>query len=141
YNVSMQKISSGIASLDQMLDGGKGFFKGSSVLISGTAGTGKTSIAGSFVNAACLRNERCLFFAFEESPQQIVRNMGSIGLNLQQFVDNGLLQFHSSRPTIHGLEMHLVEIHKKVQSFKPRVIVLDPITNLVTVGSMREVKG
>jgi circadian clock protein KaiC len=141
YNVSTQKISSGIPSLDLMLDGGKGFFKGSSILVTGTAGTGKTSIAGSFVNAACLRNERCLFFAFEESPQQIVRNMSSIGMKLQQFVDNGLLQFHSSRPTIHGLEMHLVEIHKKIQSFKPKVIVLDPITNLVTVGSMREVKG
>jgi circadian clock protein KaiC len=141
YNVSSDKISSGIPTLDQMLDEGEGFFRGSSILITGTAGTGKTSIAASFVNAACLRNEKALFFAFEESPQQIVRNIKSIGMDLQRHVDNGLLKFHSSRPTIHGLEMHLVEIHKKIEAFKPQVIVIDPITNLVTIGSMREVKA
>jgi circadian clock protein KaiC len=141
YNVSTQKISSGIASLDRMLDAGRGFFRGSSILVSGSAGTGKTSIAGSFVYAACTRNERSLFFAFEESPKQIMRNMKSIGMDLTPFVENGLLQFHSARPTIHGLEMHLVEIHKRVQTFKPKVVVLDPITNLVTVGSMREVRS
>jgi circadian clock protein KaiC len=141
YNVSSQKISSGIPSLDRMLDAGKGFFRGSSILISGSAGTGKTSIAGSFVHAACGRNERSLFFAFEESPQQIMRNMKSIGMDLTSYVENGLLQFHSARPTIHGLEMHLVEIHKKVQTFKPKVVVLDPITNLITVGSIREVRS
>jgi circadian clock protein KaiC len=141
YNVSTQKISSGIASLDRMLDAGRGFFRGSSILVSGSAGTGKTSIAGSFVYAACTRSERSLFFAFEESPKQIMRNMKSIGMDLTPFVENGLLQFHSARPTIHGLEMHLVEIHKRVQTFKPKVVVLDPITNLVTVGSMREVRS
>lgn len=141
YPVSRDKIASGIPSLDQMLDEGKGFFRGSSILISGTAGTGKTSIAASFANAACLRKERCLFFAFEESPQQIVRNMRSIGMNLEAHVENGLLQFHSSRPTVHGLEMHLVEIHKKIQQFNPRVIILDPITNLVTIGTVSEVKA
>jgi circadian clock protein KaiC len=141
YPVSREKISSGIPSLDQMLDEGKGFFRGSSILISGTAGTGKTSIAASFANATCLRNERCLFFAFEESPQQIIRNMSSIGMNLEAYVKNGLLEFHSSRPTVHGLEMHLVEIHKKILQFNPRVIILDPITNLVTIGTVAEVKS
>ncbi|HEY3403127.1 MAG TPA: circadian clock protein KaiC, partial [Ohtaekwangia sp.] len=141
HEVSNEKVSSGIPSLDRMLNEGKGFFRGSSILVSGTAGTGKTSFAASFADAACNRKERCLFFAFEESPQQIIRNMKSIGLNLQSHVDSGLLQFHSSRPTVHGLEMHLVEIHKKIESFKPHVVVLDPITNLITIGSVSEVKG
>lgn len=141
YSVSSQKISSGIPSLDSMLDEGKGFFRGSSILVSGTAGTGKTSIAASFVNAACERGERCLFFAFEESTEQIVRNMKSIGMNLQKHIDNGLLKFQSSRPTVHGLEMHLVEIHQNIIKFKPKAIVLDPITNLVTIGSVSEVKS
>jgi circadian clock protein KaiC len=139
--VSKEKISSGIRSLDEMLNEGKGFFRGSSILISGTAGTGKTSIAASFADAACKRKEKCLFFAFEESPPQIVRNMDSIGMNLQEHVNKGLLQFHSSRPTLHGLEMHLVDIHKKIEQYKPRLIILDPITNLVTIGSVSEVKG
>ena len=138
--VSTRRIPSGVPGLDQML-GGKGFFRGSSILVSGTAGTGKTSIAATFADAACKRKERCLFFAFEESPQQIIRNMKSIGLNLQQHVDNGLLQFHASRPTLHGLEMHLVSIHKKIKQLKPKVVILDPITNLVTIGQMSEVKS
>lgn len=141
HKVSTEKISSGIPSLDQMLNEGKGFFRGSSILISGTAGTGKTSIGASFANAACLRNERCLFFAFEESPLQIIRNMSSIGMDLQSHVDAGLLLFHSSRPTVHGLEMHLVDLHKRIEQFKPKVIVLDPITNLVTIGTVSEVKS
>jgi circadian clock protein KaiC len=137
--VSTQRISSGIPALDAML-GGKGFFRGSSILVSGTAGTGKTSIAAYFANATCSRKEKCMYFAFEESPQQIVRNMLSIGINLQSHVDNGLLQMHSSRPTLHGLEMHLVDFHKKINKFKPKVVILDPITNLVTVGSISDVK-
>lgn len=140
YDVSAERISSGIPALDKMLDG-QGFFRGSSILISGTAGTGKTSIAASFINQACIRGERCLLLAFEESPKQIIRNMSSIGLSLQQHVDRGLLRVHASRPTLNGLEMHLVAIHKLVSDFKPRVIVLDPITNLVTVGSMSDVKS
>jgi circadian clock protein KaiC len=139
--VSKQKISTGIPSLDEMLGDGTGFFRGSSILISGTAGTGKTSISASFAHAACMRGEKCLFFAFEESPQQIMRNMKSIGMDLQKHVDAGLLKFHSSRPTVHGLEMHLVEIHKKIEQFKPRIVVLDPITNLVTIGVVSEVKS
>ncbi len=141
HKVSTDKISSGIPSLDQMLDEGKGFFRGSSILISGTAGTGKTSIGASFANAACLRKERCLFFAFEESPLQIIRNMSSIGMDLQRHIDAGLLLFQSSRPTVHGLERHLVDLHKKVDQFKPDVIILDPITNLVTIGTVSEVKS
>ncbi|WP_343307414.1 circadian clock protein KaiC [Chitinophaga niabensis] len=138
--VSSQRVSSGITGMDQMMDG-KGFFRGSSILISGTAGTGKTSIAANFVDAACKRKERCLYFAFEESPAQIIRNMGSIGLNLQKHVDAGLLHFHASRPTLYGLEMHLVTIHKKIEELKPRIVVLDPITNLITAGLMPEVKS
>jgi circadian clock protein KaiC len=138
--VSSQRVSSGIPTLDDML-GGKGFYRGSSILVSGTAGAGKTSIAAYFVNAACTRKERCLFFAFEESPEQIMRNMRSIHLNLGQHVKSGLLHFFASRPTMHGLEMHLVIIYKLIRKFKPKVVVLDPITNLVTVGNVSEVKS
>jgi circadian clock protein KaiC len=120
---------------------GKGFYKGSSILVSGTAGTGKTSLAAYFAHETCLRKDRCLYFAFEESPQQIIRNMRSIGINLQEHVDNGYLEFNASRPTLNGLEMHLLTIHKMVKKFKPSAIILDPITNLITVGSVSEVKG
>jgi circadian clock protein KaiC len=138
--VSSDRFSSGIPALDKMLSKG-GFFRGSSILVSGTAGTGKTSIAASFCNEACLRGEKCLFFAFEESPAQIIRNMHSIGMDLQNHVDNGLLQFYASRPTLYGLEMHLVAIHKAIKKLKPKVVILDPITNLITVGSVSEVKS
>ena len=139
HEVSTERVSSGIASLDKML-GGQGFYKGSSVLVSGTAGTGKTSIAGYFANETCRRGERCIYFAFEESPKQIMRNMQSIGIKLQDHVKNGLLKFHASRPTLNGLEMHLVSIHQMVEEFKPQTVILDPITNLITVGSVSEVK-
>ena len=139
-DVSSQRISSGIPSMDKML-GGKGFFRGSSILVSGTAGTGKTSVAASFAEATCKRRERCLYLAFEEAPQQIIRNMQSIGLHLQPHLDSGLLRIQAVRPTTYGLEMHLVAIHKMVKKFKPKVVVLDPITNLVAVGSMLEVKS
>ncbi|WP_159469292.1 circadian clock protein KaiC [Dyadobacter sp. 3J3] len=139
HEVSTVRVSSGIPSLDRML-GGQGFFKGSSVLVSGTAGTGKTSIAGYFANETCNRGGRCIYFAFEESPKQIIRNMLSIGVTLQQHIDSGLLKFHASRPTLNGLEMHLVSIHKLVEEFKPQTVILDPITNLITVGSVSEVK-
>jgi circadian clock protein KaiC len=138
--VSSLKISSGISSLDNML-GGKGFYRGSSILVSGTAGSGKTSVAAHFANAACLRKERCLFFTFEESQQQVVRNMASINLNLDEHIRNGFLKFHASRPTLFGLEMHLVVIYKMIRQFKPKVVVLDPISNLVTVGDSGEVKS
>lgn len=139
-DVSSETITSGIESLDIML-GGDGFFKGSSVLVSGTAGTGKTSIAASFANATCSQNKKCIYFAFEESPSQIQRNMKSIGIDLGPHIKKGLLEFHASRPTQYGLEMHLVAIHKKIKRFKPDVVILDPITNLITVGSVSEVKA
>ncbi|RYZ50361.1 MAG: circadian clock protein KaiC, partial [Sphingobacteriales bacterium] len=126
--VSKEIVSSGIKSLDDMM-AKNGFYRGSSVLISGTAGTGKTSVAATFANSVCNRKERCLYFAFEESSQQIIRNMRSIGLDLQKHINDGYLQLHSARPTLHGLEMHLVAIHKMVKKFKPTAVVLDPITN------------
>jgi circadian clock protein KaiC len=138
--VSTDRISSGIPALDKML-GGKGFFKGGSILVSGTAGTGKTSIAACFANETCNQNKRCLYFAFEESPKQIIRNMKSISMDLQRHTDNRLLQFHASRPTLHGLEQHLVAMYKIIKNFKPEVVILDPITNLITVGSVSEVKA
>jgi circadian clock protein KaiC len=138
--VSSRRLSTGIRSLDEML-GNKGFFRGSSILVSGTSGTGKTSIAAYFADAACKRKERCLYFAFEESPQQIIRNMRSISLDLKQHVDKGLLQFHSAHPTEHGLEQHLVSIYKLVKSFKPKIVIIDPITNLISVGNARDVSS
>lgn len=140
HNVSSDRISSGIPALNKML-GGEGFFRASSILVSGTAGTGKTSIAGSFANETCLNGERCIYFAFEESPKQIVRNMRSIGIDLQTHIDNDLLMFHASRPTLNGLEMHLLAINKLITQFKPTAVVVDPITNLITVGSVSEVKS
>ena len=138
--VSTARISSGVTSLDSMLSG-KGFYRGSSILVSGTSGTGKTSIAACFADASCKRREKCLYLAFEESPQQIVRNMRSIGIDLSAHIDKGLLQIRAARPTTYGLEMHLVAIHKMIRQFKPRTVILDPITNLVTIGSMSEVKS
>src|ERR1700744_4770095 len=139
-DVSTERISSGIKALDHMV-GNKGFYKGSSILVSGTAGTGKTSIAAYFANETCLQKKRCLYFAFEESPQQIIRNMRSISVDLQQHVDSGLLKFYASRPTLYGLEMHLVSMYKLIRNFKPETVILDPITNLITVGSVSEVKS
>src|ERR1700723_1806084 len=137
HQVSGERISSGVPRLDTML-GGEGFFRGTTILFSGTAGTGKTSLAAHFVDAACRRGERCLYFSFEESPGQLIRNMGSIGLNLEQWSKKNLLQFHSSRATFYGLEMHLAIIHKVVQDFQPRVVVLDPIGSLIQAGNQRD---
>jgi len=138
--VSSERISTGIPSLDEMF-GGKGFYRGSSILLSGTAGTGKTSIASFFINEACNRKEKAVYFAFEESPKQIIRNMKSIGLNLEPHIKNGLLQFHSVRPALHGLEMHLSTIYKIIKEVKPTTVVLDPITNLISVGLVNEVNS
>ncbi|MBP1714351.1 MAG: circadian clock kinase KaiC [Deltaproteobacteria bacterium] len=140
HSVSSERISSGISRLDAML-GGKGCYRGSSILISGTAGTGKTSLGATFAQAACRRGERCLYFAFEESRNQIIRNMRSIGLNLGPWVKKGLLHFHSVRPTTFGLEMHLALIHKEVESFKPQVVIFDPITNLLSISAENEIRS
>ena len=140
HPASSERLSSGVERLDTML-GGKGYFRGSSILVSGTAGTGKSSIGATFVDAACRRGERALYFLFEESQNQIVRNMNSIGLDLEPWIKKGLLQFHASRPSIYGLEMHLLTIYDAVKKFKPRVVVMDPVTNLVTVGTEIEVRS
>src|SRR5256885_6369329 len=128
------RVSTGIDRLDGMM-GGNGFFRGSSILISGTAGTGKTTVAAHFVEAACRRGERCLYFAFEESPKQIVRNMRSVGIDLEPWVEKGLLQFHAVRPTLHGLEMHLASMHQAIEAFRPHLVVLDPVTNFTSAGN------
>lgn len=134
HHITNERISSGIARLDTMLDG-KGFYRGSTILVSGTAGTGKTSLAAHFVDAACSRGERCLYFSFEESPAQIVRNMRSLGLDLDVWTRKNLLQVHSTRATFYGLEMHLALIHKQVNAFQPDVVVIDPIGSLLNAGT------
>jgi len=134
-----ERLSTGIARLDEML-GGQGVFRGSSVLVSGAPGTGKSSIGATFADAACRRGERALLFAYEESSAQIVRNMHSIGLDLEPWVKKGLLQIHASRPALQGLEQHLVGLHDTVQAFRPAVVVVDPISNLTTERSDAEVK-
>jgi circadian clock protein KaiC len=139
-NVSTERVSSGIPSLDEMIDGG-GFFRGGSIMISGTAGTGKTSMAVSLANASCMRNEKCLYYAFEESPQQIIRNMKSIGIYLEPYIKSGLMEIVSARPNIYGLEMHLVSMYKKIAQMKPRMVIIDPVTNLISIGSMSELKS
>jgi circadian clock protein KaiC len=137
--VSNERISSGITALDGMLEG-KGYYRGSTVLISGTAGVGKTSIAAHFAEAACKRGERVLYFCFEESPNQMMRNMLSIGIKLETWVRKGLLQFQATRPTLYGLEMHLAVTHKAVNAFKPAVVILDPINTFVIGDKEIEVK-
>jgi circadian clock protein KaiC len=137
HHVSDERISSGVPRLDTML-GGQGFYRGSTILVSGTAGTGKTSLAAHLIDAACRRGERCLYFSFEESPAQMVRNMKSIGLNLETWSRKKLLQFHSSRASIYGLEMHLAIIHKIVQDFQPQVVVIDPVGSLVQAGNRQD---
>jgi circadian clock protein KaiC len=133
HEVSEERVSSGVPRLDAML-GGKGFFRGSSVLVSGTAGTGKSSLAASFADATCRRGDRCLYLSFEESQGQMVRNMRSIGLDLEPWITQGLLRFHATRPTLSGLEMHLLAIHKLVDEVRPAVVVVDPVSAFVSPG-------
>jgi len=140
HAVSSERISSGIAQLDAML-GGRGFFRGSSILLTGTSGTGKTSVAAYFAQAAARRGERVLFFAFEESPKQIIRNMHSIGLRLEPWVQRGILQFHAARPTLYGLEMHLATMFKEITAFRPGVVIVDPMTSLLAAGSESETRA
>lgn len=137
HEASSGRLSSGIPKLDEML-GGEGYFRGSSVLVSGTAGTGKTSVAAHLADATARRGERCLYFAFEESQSQLVRNLRSIGLDLQPWLEKGLLRIHASRPTQHGLEMHLATIHKQIREFKPDVVIFDPISNFMSAGTLAE---
>jgi circadian clock protein KaiC len=140
HKASCERISSGVARLDAML-GGKGYYRGSSVLISGTAGTGKSSLAAHFADTACGRGERVLYFSFEESHAQIIRNMHSIGIDLQQWVKHGLLQIISNRPSFAGLEMHLAMKHKLISVFKPQVVIMDPLNSFVIGDNEIEVKS
>ena len=140
HAASVERVSTGVERLDTMM-GEKGYYRGSSILVTGTAGTGKTSLAAHFVDAACRRGETCLYFAFEESRNQIIRNMRSIGIDLEQWVNKGLLEFLNSRPTLYGLEMHLVTMHKAIETFNPSIVVVDPISNLVAAATENEVKS
>ncbi len=139
HTASKERISTGIPRLDTML-AGKGYYRGSTILVSGTAGTGKTSLAAQFVEAACRRGERVLYFAFEESPSQFLRNMSSIGIQLEQWVKKGMLHFHATRPTLHGLEHHLTTSIKLINQVKPQIVVLDPIDAFVIGENQTEVK-
>ena len=139
HTVTNKRVSTGIPRLDAML-GGKGYYRGSSVLISGSAGTGKTSFVAHFADAACRRGERCLYFAFEESESQIMRNMLSIGIDLEQWVKKGLLKYHADRPTIYGLETHLSVMQKMINEFKPAAVIVDPVSNLNAVANISNVK-
>jgi circadian clock protein KaiC len=140
HGASTERVSSGIRRLDNMLSG-KGFYRGSSILVSGTAGTGKSTIGAHFIEAACKRGERALFFAFEESQDQIIRNMRSVGIDLERFVKKDLLRFHNARPSAFGLEVHLSLIHKIITEYEPAVVVIDPITNFLAVGDELQTKS
>ena len=140
HKISAERIATGIPRLDAML-GGRGFFRGSSILLTGTPGTGKTIVAANFAQAAARRGERVLFFSFEESPNQIIRNMHSIGLRMEPLVKRDLLRFHSARPSLYGLEMHLATMFKEIAGFQPHVVIVDPITSLMDAGTDSESKG
>lgn len=140
HEVSDKIVPTGVAGLDEML-GLNGFYEGSTVLITGTAGTAKTTFSASFASEICSSQKRCLFFAFEESEQQLLRNMKQVGIDLEPHIKNDLLKIHASRPSIHGLEMHLLTIHKLIKEYKPDAVVIDPLSNLISVGAMNEVRG
>ena len=140
HPASSERVSSGLPRLDEMLDG-RGYYRGSTILLSGTAGTGKTTIAASFVDAACRRGERTVYFLFEESPAQMLRNMRSCGIDLAPWVEKGLLRFHADRPSRFGLETHLLMMHRAIEEVRPTIAVVDPITNLMSVGTRLDVRG
>jgi circadian clock protein KaiC len=139
HEVANERISSGVSELDEMLSGG--FYRGSSVLVSGTAGTGKTSLAAHFVNATCKAGQRCAYFAFEESPDQLVRNMRSVGIDLKQWEKKARLKFHATRPSAFGLELHLASMYKVIREFQPDAVVIDPVTNMLSIAGKQEVYG
>ncbi len=140
HDAPTERISSGLVELDGMLDG-QGFYRGSTVLVGGTAGTGKTTLAAHFADAVCRRGERCLFFLLEESPLQMIRNMRTAGIDLAPWVESGLLRFRADRPSRHGLETHLSQMHRVVEQFSPDVVVVDPITNMLSVGTQLDVRA
>jgi len=140
HDASTERVSSGIPDLDKMVEG-SGFFRGSSILVSGVAGSGKSTVGAHFANAACERGERCIYFGTEESPRQIVRNMKSVGLDLQKWVGNGLLQFSAKRPSLFGLETHLAAIHREVTRFEPAAVIVDPVSALMNAGQAGDVQA
>ena len=140
HDAPTERVSSGIPDLDLMLEG-SGFFRGSSVLVSGMAGSGKSTVSAHFADAACGRGERCIYFAMEESPQQIIRNMKSVGLNLQKWVTKGRLQFSAKRPSLFGLETHLAAMHREVVRFDPAVVIVDPLSALMNAGEAGDGPG
>jgi circadian clock protein KaiC len=140
HKTSSELLSYGHPGLDKLFDKG-GFYRGTSVLITGSAGTNKTTLASYFALSSCRRKESTLYFSFEESPEQLVRNMKSIGIDLRPYIKSNLLFIHSSRPTLQGLEMHLLVLHKLVGELKPRTVIIDPISSLVTVGNTSEVRA
>ncbi|HLH87661.1 MAG TPA: circadian clock protein KaiC [Xanthobacteraceae bacterium] len=135
-----QRISSGIADLDEMLEG-RGYFRGSSVLVSGMAGSGKSSVAAQFADSVCRGGERCIYFALEESPAQIIRNMSSIGLDLQRWVDEGRLRFAAHRPSLYGLETHLATMHRDIEELEPTAVVIDPLSSLLHAGDKHDAQA
>lgn len=138
HTVSVERVSSGIPRLDAMLSDA-GYYRGSSILVSGTAGTGKTSLCGHFADAACRRGERVLYFAFEEAARQIIRNLRSLGIDLEPWTQQGLLQFQATRPTFTGLEMHLTMMHKAVNRFQPHIVIVDPLNSFISADNETEV--
>lgn len=141
HPTSTERISIGVPRIDAMLGGGDGLYRGSTVLISGAAGSGKSSLAAYAADATCRRGERCLYFAYEEPRLQIIRNMRSIGLDLQPHQEAGLLRFQAARPTTSGLEMHLVTMQQQIMDFNPQLVIVDPITGMLTVGKAADVLG
>lgn len=135
-----ERVSTGIGSLDKMFKGG-GYTRGSTILVSGTAGTGKTSLAAAFAAEYCRRGERCLLLSYEESSGQLVQNMGSIGINFEPLIKAGLLKIVSTRPSFFGLEMHLLDLYKTIEEFKPQAVVIDPLTSLIGEGNEREIQS
>jgi circadian clock protein KaiC len=140
HTTSTEIISTGLPGLDKLFHGG-GYYRGNCTLITGSAGTAKTILAAYFALGSCRRKEKVLYFSFEESPDQFVRNMGSVGINLKPYIKSKLLLIHSSRPSLHGLEMHLLSLHKYIREFKPDTVIIDPISSLVTIGSRGEVRA
>lgn len=140
HGTSNERVPTGIPELDSML-GGEGYYRGSSILISGTAGTGKSSLAAHFAAASCARGEKCLYYSFEESPQQIVRNMRSIGVDLQPCIDSGSLRIVSTRPAHYGLEMHLATMLKEVRDFHPDAVLIDPVTTFLAAGTISDAES
>ncbi len=140
HGVSSEIVSTGLPALDELFEG-KGIFRGGSTLVTGSAGTAKTILASYFALSSCMRGERVLYFSFEESPAQLIRNMHSVDIPIGQYVESGLLHIHSSRPSLQGLEMHLLLLHKLIKEFKPLTVIIDPISSLVTIGSASDVRA